>query len=119
MADDTKKKATDNAEAAAAAAALALPTEGYDMFLPRLLVLVLAVFVLLIDGSLLCTVRVSMLRYNYDMHTVYAMLTVYLWISLIGKVLIFSTQIISGTLPGHAWRPTSRVDAGHQELTRP
>ena len=93
MADDAaaKKKATDDAEAAAAATALAWPTGGYDMFIPRLLVLVLAVYVLLIDGSLLCSIRASMLRYRYEMHTVYAMLTIYSWISLIGKVLIFPT----------------------------
>ena len=86
-----KKKATADAEAAAAAAALAWPTGGYDLFIPRLLVLMLAVYVLLIDGSLLCSVRASMLRYRYEMHTFYAMLTVYSWISLIGKVLIFPT----------------------------
>ena len=93
MADDAtaKKKATDDAEAAAAAAALAWPTGGYDLFIPRLLVLVLAVYVLLIDSSILCSVRASMLRYHYEMHTFYAMLTVYLWISLIEKVLIFPT----------------------------
>ena len=93
MADNTaaKKKATDDAEAAAAAAALAWPTGGYDLFIPRLLVLMLAVYVLLIEGSILCSVRASMLRYRYEMHTFYAMLTVYSWISLIGKVLIFPT----------------------------
>lgn len=93
MADDAaaKKKATDNAEAAVAVAALAWPTGGYDLFIPRLLVLVLAVYVLLIDGSLLCSVRASMLRYRYEMHTFYAMLTVYSWIRLVEKVLIFST----------------------------
>ena len=55
MADDAaaKKKATDDAKATAAAAALAWPTGGYDLFIPRLLGLVLAVYVLLIDGSLL------------------------------------------------------------------
>ena len=91
MADDVaaKKKATDDAEATAAAAMLAWPTGGYDLFIPRLLVLVLVVFVLLIDGSLLCLVRASMLRYSYEMYTFYVMLTVYSWISLIGKVLIF------------------------------
>ena len=99
MADDaaTKKKATDDAEAAAAAAttALAWPTGGYDLFIPRLLVLMLAVYVLLIDGSILRSVRANMLRYRYEMHTFYAMLTVYSWISLIGKVLIFSTYSTS------------------------
>ena len=45
-----KKKATDEVEAAAAAAALAWPTGGYDVFIPRLLVFVPAVYVLLIDG---------------------------------------------------------------------
>ena len=95
MADDAaaKKKATDDAEAAAAAATLAWPTGGCDLFIPCLLVLVLAVCVLLIDGSLLCSIRASMLRYRYEMHTTYAMLIVYSWISLIGKVLIFPTLI--------------------------
>ena len=93
MADDaaSKKKATDDAEAAAVAAALAWPTGGYDLFIPRLLVLMLAVYVLLIEGSILCHVRASMLRYRYEMHTFYAMLIVYSWINLIGKVLIFPT----------------------------
>ena len=44
-----------------------------------------------IDVSVLCTVRAHMLTYRYEMHTVFAMLTVYSWISLIGKVLIFPT----------------------------
>ena len=79
------------AEAAAAAAALAWPTGGYDLFVPRLLVLVLAVYMLHIDGSLLCYVRANMLRYRYEMPTIYAMLTVYSWIGPIGKVLIFPT----------------------------
>ena len=79
MADDAafKKKATDDAEAAAAAA-LAWPTGGYDLFIPRLLVLILAVYVLLIECSILCFVCASMLRYCYEMHTFYAMLTAYL-----------------------------------------
>ena len=51
----------------------------------------LAVYVLLIDDLLLCSVRASMLSYSYEMHTFYAMLTVYSWISLIGTVLIFPT----------------------------
>ena len=51
----------------------------------------LAIYVLLVEGSILCSVRASMLRYRYEMHTFYAMLTVYSWISLIGKVLIFPT----------------------------
>ena len=93
MTDDaaTKKKATDDAEDAAATAALAWPTGGYDLFIPRLLILILAVYVLLIEGSILCSARASMLRYRYEMHTFYAMLTIYSWISLIGKVLIFPT----------------------------
>ena len=93
MADDAaaKKKATDDAEAAAAAAALAWPTGGYDLFIPCLLVLMLAVYVLLIEGSILCSVPASMLRYRYEIHTIYAMLAVYSWISLIGKMLIFPT----------------------------
>ena len=86
-----KKKATDDAEAAAAAAALAWPTGRCDLFIPRLLILVLVVYVLLIDGSALCSVRASMLWYSYEMHTFYAMLTVYSWISIIEKVLIFPT----------------------------
>ena len=84
MVDDAtaKKKATDDVEVAAAAAALAWPTGGYDLFIPRLLVLILGVYVLVIDGLILCYVRASMLRYRYEMHTFYAMLTIYSWISL-------------------------------------
>ena len=94
-----KKKATDDAEADAAAAALVWPTGGYDLFIPHLLVLMLVVYVLLIEGSILCSVRASMLRYRYEMHTFYALLTVYSWISLIEKVLIFPTiqNLILGT----------------------
>ena len=51
----------------------------------------LAVYVLLTEGSILCSARASMFRYRYEMHTFYAMLTVYSWISLIGKVLISPT----------------------------
>ena len=116
MADDAaaKKKATDNAEAAVAVAALAWPTGGYDLFIPRLLVLVLAVYVLLIDGSLLCSVRASMLRYRYEMHTFYAMLIVYSWISLIRKMLIFriddcTPSILSQTNDG-ADKCAQRID---------
>ena len=76
MVDDAaaKKKATDDAEAAAATAALSWPTGGYDLFIPRLLVFALAVYVLLIDGSLLCSVRASMLRKRYEVYTVFAMM---------------------------------------------
>ena len=97
MADDaaSKKKARNDAEAAAVAAALAWPTGGYDLFIPRLLVFMLAVYVLLIEGSVLCSARASMLRYRCEMHTFYAMLTVYTWISLIRKVLMFPTLTCS------------------------
>ena len=44
---------------------------------------------LFIDVSVLCTVHAHMLRYRYKMHTVFAMLTVYSWIRLVEKVLIF------------------------------
>ena len=76
MADDAdaKKKAID-AEAAAAAAALAWPTGGYDLFIPSLLIHVLAVYMMFIDVSVLCTVCAHMLRYRYEMHTVFAMFT--------------------------------------------
>ena len=95
MADDevAKKKALADAETAVAAAALTWPTGGYDLFIPHLFMFVLAVYVPLIDGLLLCSVRASMLRNRYEVHTVFAMLTVYSWISLIGKVLIFPTGI--------------------------
>ena len=72
-----KKKALADAEAAAAAAALAWSTGGDDSFIPYLLVHVLAVYMMFIDGSVLCIVRAHMLRYRYEMHTVCAMFTVY------------------------------------------
>ena len=95
MADDaaTKKKASADAGAAAAAPAVAWPTGGYDSFIPYLLVHVLAVYMLFIDGSVLCTVRAHMLTYRYEMHTVFSMFTVYSWIRLFEKVLIFTTQV--------------------------
>jgi hypothetical protein len=93
MADDeaAKKKASADAEAAAAAAALAWPTGGYDSFIPYMLVHVLAVYMLFIDVLVLCTVRAHMLRFRYEMHTVFAMLIIYSWIRLVEKVLIFPT----------------------------
>ena len=51
----------------------------------------LAVYVPFIDVSFLCTVRAHMLSYRYEMHIVFAMLIVYSWIRLVGKVLIFPT----------------------------
>jgi hypothetical protein len=95
--DDTaaKKKATDDTEAAAAATALAWPIRGYDFFIPHLpvyvLIHVLAVYAVFIDVSVLCTIRAHMFRYRYELHTVIVMFTVYSWISLIEKVLIFPT----------------------------
>lgn len=93
MADDAaaKKKASAHAEAAAAAAALAWPTGGYDSFIPYLPVHVLAVYMLFIDVSVVCTVRAHMLRYRYEMHTVFTILTIYSWIRLVRKVLTFPT----------------------------
>ena len=38
----------------------------------------------------LCTVRAYMLRYQYELHTMIVICIVYLWISLIRKVLKFS-----------------------------
>ena len=76
MADDAaaRKKATDDAEVAAASAALAWPTEGYDLFIPRLRMHVLVVYMLFIYVSVLCTVCAHMLRYWYESHTVFAIL---------------------------------------------
>ena len=94
MANDevAKKKASALTKAApAAAAALAWPTGGYNSFIPYLLVHVLAVYMLFIDVSSLCTVHASMLRYRYELHTVIAMFTAYSWIRLVKKVLIFPT----------------------------
>ena len=101
MADDevAKKKALADAETAVAAAALTWPTGGYDSFIPYLLVHVLAVYMVFIDVSVLCTVRAHMLRYRYEMHTVFAMLIIYSWIKLVKNVLIFpqSKNLILGT----------------------
>ena len=118
MADDAaaKKKATDDAEAAAAAAALAWPTGGYDLFISRLLVLMLAVYVLLIEGSILCSIRASILRYRYEMHTFYAMLTVYSWISLIRKMLIFPT--LSTNENSSQRREPERLSCGQRRACR-
>lgn len=90
-AEVAKKKALADVEAAATAVPLAWPTGGYDSFIPYLLVHVLVVYMMFIDVSVLCTVRAHMLTYRYEMHTVFAMLTVYSWIRLVKKVLIFPT----------------------------
>lgn len=92
--DETaKKKASADAKATAADAdALAWLTRGYDSFILYLLVHVLAVYMVFIDVSILCTVRAHMLRYWYEMHTIFAMCTIYSWISLNQKVLTFPTQ---------------------------
>ena len=81
MADDAaaKKKATDDAE-------------GYELVIPHLLVLVLAIYDVFIDVSILCNVHARMLRCRYELHTVIDMLTLYSWIKLIRKVLIFPTD---------------------------
>ena len=97
MADDAAAKKKASAEAAAAAAALAGPTGGYDSFIPYLLVHGLAVYMLFIDVSVLCTVCAHMLRYRYEMHTIFAMLIVYSWIRLIEKVLTWQIRYASHT----------------------
>ena len=82
---------SSDAERAAAVVALAWTTGGYASFIPYLLVHVQAVYMMFIDGSILCTVCAHMLKYRYEMHTVFAMFTVYSWIRLFEKVLIFPT----------------------------
>jgi hypothetical protein len=62
------------------AAALAWPIREYDLFIPRL-----AVYILFLNISVLCTVCAHTLKYRYEMHIVFVMFTVYLWISLIKK----------------------------------
>ena len=74
MANDAKK-ATN--KAAAAVAALAWRTGGYDLFLPYLLIRVLAVFTVFIGVSVLYSVRAHMFRYLYELRTVNAMLMIY------------------------------------------
>ena len=83
------KKATDESQAAAAAAALAWPTAGYDLFIPFLLVYMLAVYVLYIDVSVQGFIRASMFSFRYEMHAANSMLTVYFWIRLTENVLIY------------------------------
>src|SRR3954470_11263496 len=103
------KKATDESQAAAAAAALAWPTAGYDLFIPILLVYMLAVYVLYIDVSAQGFIRASMFSFRYEMHAANVMFTVYLWIRLTENVLIslaiqkpyyrqFSAQSFAATL---------------------
>ena len=87
--DAAAKKATD--DVGAVVAVLASPTGRYCLFISRLLVQVLAVYVLVIDGSILCTVHANMLRYRYAMPTVFVMFIVYSWIRLVEKVLTFPT----------------------------
>ena len=99
MADDeAAKKASVDAEAAAATTVLAWLIGGYDTFIPYLLIHVLDVYMLFIDVLILCTVCAHMLRYRYEMHTVFAMFNPYSWIRLVRKVLIFPTSFIRSFL---------------------
>ena len=73
----SKKKVTDEAEVAVADAALAWPTGWYDSFIPYLLVRVLAVYDLFVDVLVLCYRRVHIFRFQYELHTMNAMFTVW------------------------------------------
>lgn len=81
--DTTKKKAAKEAKAVVTAVALAWPTEEYDLFIPYILVHVLAVYALVIDVSILCFVCSHIISYWHELHTVDAMFMIYSWIGLI------------------------------------
>ena len=83
------KKATDESQTAATAAALAWPTAGYDLFIPYILVHVVAIYVLFVDVSVQGYICAHMLSFRYEMHAVNAMLNVYSWIRLTKNVLIY------------------------------
>ena len=89
-----KKAVEDAAAAATAAAASAWPTGGYNAFIPLLIISVLAVLASCVDLSTICVVRACLDQYQYVVHHVNAMLVIYLWIKLVGKLPIYSAETI-------------------------
>lgn len=84
-----KKKAIE--DVAAATVALIRSTEGYDLFIPLLFILVLAVLYVYIDVSVLCVLRAHMCSYQYEINIVSAIIMIYLWVKSIRKLLIYPT----------------------------
>ena len=61
--EDDKKAAKDDAAAATTAAASAWPTEGYNTFIPLLIISVLAVLASCVDLSTACVIRACLDQY--------------------------------------------------------
>ena len=84
---EAEKKA---AEDAAAAAAANWPIGGYNSFIPLLFITVLAILALCVDVSTVSVVCACMIEYQHVINSVNAMIMIYSWIKLIGKLPIFS-----------------------------
>ena len=87
-AESDKKAAEDAAAATAAAATANWPIGGY---VSLLFMFALAVLVIRVDVSAICVVLASILRDQYVMYPVNAMLVIISWINLLGKLPIYST----------------------------
>ena len=86
-----KKTADELAAAANAAAAATWPNGGYNLLIPFIFVSVYAMFTVYVDVLNICVVSVCMVRDQYVSNLACAMFMIYMWIKLIGKLLIYPT----------------------------
>lgn len=89
---EAEKKAAVDAIVAAAAAS-SWPTRGYNTLIPLLLIFLCVVLASSVDVSTICLLRDYMVKYQYVLNTAYVMRMIYLWIILIKKLLMYSTEI--------------------------
>lgn len=86
------QEAANAAAATASAAATAnWPIGGYNTFIPLLFIYMSAVLAICVDLSTVYLVHDNIVKYQYVLSTIYVMLMIYSWISLIEKLLIFTT----------------------------
>ena len=88
---EAEKKAAEDVAATTAAATANWPIGGYDMFISLLFLSALVVLPICVDVSAICVVLASILRDQYVMNLVNAMLVIISWINLLGKLPIYST----------------------------
>ena len=83
------KRIADEATASAAAAAN-WPTEGYNMFIPLLIISMSVVLVIYVDVSTICLVHSFIIKFQYVISTTFVMFMIFYWINLIEQLAIFS-----------------------------
>ena len=87
---DNNDAAKKDAAAAAAATAMTFPTGEYVFFI-ALLFHTCAVLLYSVDVSILCTVRTHVITLQYAIILIIIVVLCFLWIKLIGKLLIYLT----------------------------